>query len=104
LSAAGIRSGFFVLGGDDGVVVTEAELLASVDAAFEVTRVGLVLWPDPHPDRSPLDHEYSRTTDPNKWRIIGARADAWLVALVEASLATVERDAAVDWKVCYPGQ
>jgi hypothetical protein len=90
------------LGGDDGVVVTEVELLAGVDAAFEVTRDGLVLWPDPHPGGSPLDEEYSRVTNPPKWRIIGARADAWLMALVDAGVAAVERDTTVHWKA-LPG-
>ncbi len=51
----------------------------------------LAPWPDPHPDRSPSDEEYSRLSDPGRWRIIGARTDAWLVALVDAGLAMVER-------------
>lgn len=75
------------------------ELLAAVDAAFEITRRGLAQWPDPHPDRSPLDVEYSRLTDPGRWRIIGARVDAWFVALVAAGLAAVERDASIRWRV-----
>lgn len=79
--------------------MTEAELLAAVDAAFEVTGRGLVPWPAPHPDRSPLDEEYSRVTDPSKWRIIGARADAWMVALADAGLGVGERSAAVRWQV-----
>jgi Family of unknown function (DUF6226) len=41
-------------------------------------------------------------TDPHKWRIVGARADAWLVALTETRLAVVERDAAVRWQA-LPG-
>ncbi len=56
-------------------------------------------WADPHPDRSPLAAEYSRLTDASKWRIIGARADAWLVALVDAGLAKVEPSAEVRWGV-----
>jgi hypothetical protein len=54
-------------------------------------------WPDPHPDRSPREEEYSRLLDPAKWRIVGARADAWLVAVAEAGLAEVEQNAAIDW-------
>jgi hypothetical protein len=68
------------------VVVAEFELLAAVDAAFAVTGRGLIPWPHPHPDRAPLDEEYSRVLDAAKWRIIGARAEAWLVALVDAAL------------------
>lgn len=80
-------------------MVTEAELLAAVDAAFEATGRGLVVWSSPHPDRSPREEEYSRVTDPGKWRIVGARADAWLVALADAGLGVVERGVAVPWRV-----
>ena len=38
-------------------------------------------------------------TDAKKWRIIGARADAWVIALVDAGLATVERRTEVAWRV-----
>ena len=87
-----------VAGGHDDVVVAEFELLAAVDAAFAVTARGLIPWPDPHPDRPPLDEEYSRVLDAAKWRIIGARAEAWLAALVDAALAVIERDASVRWR------
>lgn len=80
-------------------MATESELLAAAEAAFEVTGRGFRSWPDPHPGlRAPRDDEYSRVTDPHKWRIVGARAEAWLVALTEARLAVVERDAAVRWQ------
>lgn len=78
-------------------MVTESELLAAVDEAFRVTGRGLERWPDPHPDRPPLDEEYSRVTNAAKWRIVGARADAWLDALSDAGLAVVERDVDVRW-------
>lgn len=83
--------------GHNGVVPTVPELLAAVDAAFADTGRGLTPWADPHPNRSPRDEEYSRVSDPFKWRIIGARADAWAIALVDAGLAHVERNAAVRW-------
>jgi Family of unknown function (DUF6226) len=35
---------------------------------------------------------------PGKWRIVGARADAWLIALVECGLAVVEANASVSWR------
>lgn len=88
-----------VVAGEDGAVVTEAELVAAVDAAFEDTRGGLMPWSAPHAGRSPLDEEYSRVTNPGKWRILGARADAWLVALGDTGLAVVERNSAVHWRV-----
>lgn len=75
-----------------------AALIATVERAFTQTSAGLARWPDPHPDRSPADEEYSRLLDPAKWRIIGARADAWLVALVDTGLAVVEPNAAITWQ------
>lgn len=75
------------------------ELVAAVEAACLETGHGLTPWAHPHPDRSPLEEEYSRVTDPGKWRIIGARADAWLAVLARAGLADVEPDAHVDWGV-----
>jgi hypothetical protein len=80
-------------------VVTQHGLIAKVEAAFAVTAHELTAWPDPHPDRSPRDEEYSRLSDPAKWRIVGARADAWLMALVETGLAVVDAVAQVDWSV-----
>ena len=77
--------------------MTENELHAAVDAAFEITGRGYAPWPDPHPDRSPPEEQYSRLLDPAKWRILGARADAWFTALAEHGLAVVERDVAVEW-------
>ena len=82
-----------------GEVITAHELMAAVDAAFSETGRGLTGWPDPHPDRSPRNEEYSRVTDPHKWRIIGARAGAWLVALADTNLAEIESDTAIPWQV-----
>jgi hypothetical protein len=79
-----------------------SELLAAVDRAFAATGRGLAPWPDPHPDRSPPDEEYSRLLDAAKWRILGARARAWVVALVDAGAAVVEPDAPVSWQAA-PG-
>jgi Family of unknown function (DUF6226) len=93
-----MRAGYSFGGGHDGAVVGLFELRSAVDATFALTVNGLTPWPDPHPDRTPLDEEYSRLLDPVKWRIIGARAEAWIVALVDAALATVERDAPVRWR------
>ena len=55
--------------------------------------------PTPIPTGRRVDDEYSRLLDPAKWRIIGARADAWLDALVGAGLADVQRDAPIRWQV-----
>ncbi len=66
--------------------------------AFSVTGRGLRRWPDPHPDQSPREAEYSRILDPRKWRILGARAEAWLGALVDTGLADIGPGASVAWR------
>ena len=81
-----------------GDVVDETQLRAAVDTAFAMTGRGLRSWRDPHPDRLPRDEEYSRLLDPGKWRILGARADAWVAALLDTRLAVVERYATVSWR------
>jgi Family of unknown function (DUF6226) len=73
------------------------DLLAAVDDAFLGTSRGLRQWDDPHRGEMPADEEYSRCTDPARWRIIGARADAWIEALTGSGVATVERDVALAW-------
>ena len=74
------------------------ELVAAVDAAFVETGRGLAQWPDPHPDRMPLDEEYSRVTNPQRWEILAARAEAWFEALTDAGLAEIEPEAEVAWQ------
>ncbi len=78
-------------------MATMSDLLSVVDVAFETTALGLARWPDPHAGRSPSDDEYSRVTEPDKWRILGARVDAWLVALERLDLATIDRDEEIEW-------
>jgi hypothetical protein len=80
-------------------VIGTEELRAAVDAAFLRTGSGTAPWPDPYPgdDRSVPDEAYSRLTNPAKWRILGARTDAWLIALADAGLVVVEQDAVVTW-------
>jgi Family of unknown function (DUF6226) len=63
-------------------------VIAAVEAAFAVSGAGTPPWPAPHPDREPLEEEYSRCLDPYKYLITHARADAWLRALTELELAT----------------
>ena len=78
-------------------VISLSELMERVDRAFERASAKPGPWPDPHPDRSPTDVEYSRVTNPEKWRIVGARADASLDALHDTGVATIERDVAITW-------
>ena len=75
------------------------KLVVAVDAAFVETGRGLSGWRDPQPDRVPLDEEYSRVTNPQRWRILAARSEAWFKALAAAGLAEVEAEAEVAWQV-----
>ena len=70
-----------------------------VESAFRRIARGLRRWDDPHPppDRVVADEEYSRLRDPERWRIVGARADAWAEALVAVGAARFERAASVVW-------
>lgn len=79
-------------------MLTRDELLAVVEEEFALTGRGFRTWPNPHAGRLPREEEYSRVTDPGKWRIVGARAEAWLRALVRTGLADVERDAELTWR------
>lgn len=80
-------------------VVDLAELVTAVEREFARAAAGLRRWDDPHPppDRVVADDEYSRLTDPGRWRIVGARADAWVAALVGASVATASTGSTHRW-------
>ncbi len=83
--------------GETAWVLAETALLERVDEAFAAGPLGEVSWPDPNPSRSASDEAYSRFTDPAKWRVVGARVDAWLDALADARLVAVERGVAIEW-------
>jgi Family of unknown function (DUF6226) len=78
---------------------------ARVATAFAETGVATRAWPDPHPDRQPASDEYSRCSDPAKYRVVGARAQAWVRALTELGLATAAPAAEVQaaWRDGAPG-
>ena len=82
----------------DGVMTLE-QLLHAVDVAFEETGREMAPWPDPHPDRSPAEDEYSRVTDAARYRILVARVDAWIAVLTAAGLAELEADVDAVWRV-----
>jgi hypothetical protein len=73
------------------------DLITEVDAAFVVTGAATPGWPDPHPDRAPLDEEYSRCLDPGKYRIVAARLAAWRQVLVERDLVRFSEEPASEW-------
>ena len=62
-------------------------LLPAVERHFDGRAADLAHWPDPHPGRAPLEEEYSRCLDPAKYRILGARVNAWAQALADAGVA-----------------
>ena len=64
-------------------MTTVSELQALVASSYE--RLDLPGWLDPHPGMtSPWDEEYSRVTDPGRYRIVHARARAWATVLEDA--------------------
>jgi hypothetical protein len=71
-----------------------ADVLKKVEASYR----GSASWTDPHVDREVEDAEYSRVTDPDRYRIVGARASAWERALVDLGLATAEPARLPDWQ------
>ena len=65
-------------------MVTLVEMHERVAATYG--QLGLPSWPDPHPGTtSPRDDEYSRVTQPQRYRIVQARARArvWAEALLD---------------------
>lgn len=71
------------------VVPTLTDVRRAVESAWVSRPEHAVSWPDPHPDRSPFDDEYSRVTDPERYAVVGARAHAWIDALVSLGLAGI---------------
>jgi hypothetical protein len=70
----------------------ETALLPAVDEAFARLRGDLADWPDPHPGGRPAaEEEYSRVTDPERYRLLAARSDAWVEAIVAAGLGEAEQ-------------
>lgn len=76
-------------------------LLPAVDEAFARLRGDLADWPNPHPDGGPGrdEDDYSRCLEPAKYRLLAARADAWVEAIVAAGLGAAETldPAEVSW-------
>lgn len=59
-----------------------SELRAQVTSRFE--RLNLPSWDNPHPTMaSPGEEEYSRVTDPGRYRVVHARARAWAAVLAD---------------------
>ena len=70
-------------------MVRLAELQAQVAAGYD--RLGMPSWPNPHPGMTqPRDEEYSRLTDPERYRIVHARARVWAETLGDLPGVEVE--------------
>jgi hypothetical protein len=70
-------------------MVSVVEVQALVACTFD--GLDLPSWSDPHPDMaSPREEEYSRITDPGRYRIVHARARVWAAALENAVGARTE--------------
>ena len=64
-------------------------LLPDVDVAFARLRGDLADWPSPRPEgAAPLEEEYSRCEEPDRYRLLGVRADAWVETIARAGLGT----------------
>ncbi|GAA3054408.1 MULTISPECIES: DUF6226 family protein [Actinomycetes] len=68
-------------------------LLAAVEAAYRADPLSKTQWDDPYPQRllpgedwAPPEDAYSRVSEPEKYRIVGARARAWERALERLGL------------------
>ena len=72
-------------------------LIEAVDSEFAFTSRGLSGWANPFPEGDIPPDAYSRVTEPGRYKLFGARADAWRDAVVGLGLATVEQNASVKW-------
>lgn len=84
-------------GGNEPLLSREmCELLDDVDAAFAVTGADTPQWPNPYKNGPEPDEEaYERSTNPEKFLIVVARARAWTKVLLDRGWA---REAShVDW-------
>lgn len=66
-------------------------LRAAVRDAFKITGLSTPEWTDPRPDgEAPSEAAFESCEDPAKFRIIAARAEAWVAALTQTGLAEAE--------------
>jgi hypothetical protein len=60
----------------------------AVESSYRSMPLSTTSWPNPHADsREATLEEYSRLTGPARYRIVGARAEAWVRALAALGLA-----------------
>ncbi len=79
-----------------------ATLLPAVETTFARLRGDLSDWPNPRPGGEPApEEEYSRVLHPDRYRLLGVRADAWVEAVAASGLgsATPVPPDAITWAV-----
>ena len=70
-------------------MTTPAELREQVSTRYDA--LDLPSWPDPHPGHAmPRDEEYSRLRDPERYRVVHARANVWAEVLVDVAGVQLE--------------
>jgi hypothetical protein len=73
---AAVELGYGALATYRRAVTTLSTLRTQVEESYE--RLGLPSWPNPHAGKdSPREEEYSRVTDPARYRIVHTRARLW---------------------------
>ncbi len=71
-----------------------SDLIDAVERRFAELAVGLQPWPAPRgPHESARKDEYSRVSDPEKYRLLKARVDAWVSVLGEMAEIEESRSA-----------
>lgn len=73
------------------------DVVAHVRRRFEAGSAADVRWSNPHENRDVAPEEYSRVSDPSRYRLVGARATAWIETLTELQLARAEKVTAPSW-------
>ncbi|MFW6599219.1 DUF6226 family protein [Propionibacteriaceae bacterium Y2011] len=69
------------------------------EVSTRADRLGLPRWPAPRPPMaSPRDEEYSRVTEPGRYRIVHERARIWTQALTEVLDVTASQLAPGTWQ------
>lgn len=69
-------------------MTTADELQALVERRYEL--LDAPSWDDPHASRDPRDDEYSRVTDPERYRVTHLRGRVWAEVLAERLAVQVE--------------
>jgi hypothetical protein len=73
------------------------DVVARVRRRFDAGAGTGARWSNPHEKRDVAPEEYSRVSEPSRYRLVGARAMAWIETLSELQLARAETVTAPSW-------